>query len=167
MRLTTLLILSTITLAGCANQGLKQVTSSSRGPDEFIVAPKAPLTMPGDFSALPAPTPGQANRTDVDPQAEMIAALGGRQQDASGPIPASDGALVTAASRFGVTADVRQALAAEDAEFRRGKSRFSQFKLFPEDVYNDVYRSQALNARATALAWRRAGVQTPSFPPSQ
>lgn len=167
MRLTTLLILTTMTLGACSNQGLKQVTSSSRGPDEFIISPKAPLTMPDDFAALPAPTPGQSNLTDVDPQAEMIAALGGRPENASGPIPSSDGALVTAASRFGVTPEVRQALAAEDAEFRRGKSRFSQFKLFPEDVYNDVYQSQALDARGTAQAWRRAGVQTPSFPPSQ
>lgn len=165
MRLTLSLVVMTMTLGACSNQGLQQVQSSSRGPDEFIVAPKAELTMPDSFANLPAPTPGQTNRTDIDPMSDMVIALGGRPQSAAGPIPSSDGALVTAASRFGVTPDVRQALAEEDAEFRRTQSRFTQFKLFPEDVYNDVYRRQSLDARATAESWRRAGAKTSSFPP--
>lgn len=162
-----LLLLIAFTLAACNNQGLKTVTSTSRGPDEFIVEPKAELSKPPDFTSLPQPTPGQSNRTDIDPMQEMVVALGGRPDDASRPVPSSDGALVTAASRFGVSPDIRQSLAAEDAEFRRGKSRFTQFRLFPEDLYNQVYSEQALDARATAEAWRRAGARTPSFPPPQ
>ncbi len=160
-------ILISLTVSACANQGLQQLTSTSRGPDEFIVEPKGELALPDDLSTLPQPTPGQGNRTDIDPGAEAIAALGGRAGDPNGPIPGSDGALVTAASRFGVTPNIRQAVAQEDAEFRRTKSRFTQFKLFPENVYFDVYSDQALDARATAEAWRRSGVRTPSFPPLQ
>ena len=167
MRMRVPLLLIAFTLSACANQGLQTLSSTSRGPDEFIVEPKAALSKPPDFTSLPQPTPGQANRTDVDPMGEMVVALGGRPDDASRSVPSSDGALVTAASRFGVVPDIRQSLAAEDAEFRRGKSRFTQFKLFPENVYNQVYSDQALDPRETAEAWRRAGARTPSFPPAE
>ncbi len=159
------MILMTATLAACSSDGLQQVTSNSRGPDEFMVDPKAELVVPDNLAELPPPTPGQGNRADIDAEATLMASLGGRKGDANAPIPSSDGALVTAASRFGVTPNIRQALAEEDAEFRRGQSRFTQFKLFPENLYNDVYSSQALNQRATAEAWRRSGARTPSYPP--
>ncbi|MFK7763489.1 MAG: DUF3035 domain-containing protein [Roseobacter sp.] len=167
MRRFVALILIPLVVSACANQGLQQLTSTSRGPDEFIVEPKAELSLPDDLSALPAPTPGQSNRTDIDPTANAIAALGGTAGDPNGPVPGSDGALVTAASRFGVTPNIRQALAQEDAEFRRNKSRFTQLKLFPENIYLDVYSSQSLDARDTVEAWRRAGARTPSYPPFQ
>jgi hypothetical protein len=102
---------------------------------------------------------------DIDPKATLVTELGGRPSSAAAPVPGQDAALVTAASRFGVTSDVRQTLAAEDAEFRRTQSRFTGFQLFPENLYGKVYRSQTLNARATAEAWRRSGATTPSFPP--
>lgn len=166
MRRVSVVFVVALVVSGCANQGLRQLQSNSPGPDEFLVDPKKELVIPEDVAALPPPTPGQANRTDPDTYGELVTALGGRSTgDATGGIPSSDGALVTAASRFGVTQDIRATLAAEDAEFRRGQQRFSQFKLFPEDVYNRAYRKQALDARAEAEAWRRAGADTPSFPP--
>lgn len=167
MRRFVALILVPLAVSACANQGLQQLTSTSRGPDEFIVEPKAELAVPDDLTNLPAPTPGQGNRTDINPGAEAIAALGGRAGNPNGPVPSSDGALVTAASRFGVSPNIRQALAQEDADFRGRKSRFTQFKLFPENVYLDVYSEQTLDARQTADAWRRAGARTPSYPPRQ
>ncbi len=167
MRRTLALILTFASLAACSNQGLVQLQSTSRGPDEFVVEPKAELQTPPSFDQLPPPTPGQGNRTDVDPIADMTVALGGRPQDANAPIPATDGALVTAASRFGVPSDIRGSLAAEDAEFRRKQSRFTQYRLFPDNLYDNVYRSQKLDARGTADAWRRAGAGTPSYPPAE
>jgi hypothetical protein len=152
-------------LSACSNQGLVQVGSNSRGPDEFLVEPRKELERPSDFNQLPPPTPGQGNRADIDPKADMIVALGGRPGNANAPVPAADGALVTAASRYGVTPDIRQSLATEDAEFRRGKSRFTQFRLFPQNLYLDVYEEQALDPGDTAEAWRRAGARTPSYPP--
>ena len=154
-----------LVVSGCANNGLRQLQSTSRGPDEFIVEPRGELTLPDNLTELPAPTPGQANRTDNNPFAEMVGSLGGRAGDPNAAVPSSDGALVTAASRFGVTQNIRGELAEEDAEFRRKQSRFTQFKLFPEDLYNDVYRKQSLDARKTANEWRRAGARTPSYPP--
>jgi hypothetical protein len=159
------LILMTLAAGGCSNQGLQTVSSNSRGPDEFIIEPKAELQTPENFASLPPPTPGQGNRADIDHQGAMVAALGGRADNPNAPIPASDGALVTAASRHGVSPDIRQSLATEDAEFRSRQSRFTQFQLFPENLYLDVYDDQRLDARATADAWRRAGANTPSYPP--
>lgn len=165
MRRIGIVILSTTILGACANQGLVQMRSNSPGPDEFMVAPAKELVMPTNLTELPPPTPGQSNRTDVDPQAEMIVALGGRPDADDGAIPASDGALVTAASRFGVDPTIRNELATEDAEFRRKRGRLTQFKIFPDNEYANVYRPQALDPRDTADAWRRAGARTPSAPP--
>ncbi len=159
------LIAIAATLSGCANDGLQQVVSNGRGPDEFMVDPKAELSMPGNFTELPPPAPGQGNRVDIDPKSTLVTELGGRPGNSSASVPGSDAALVTAASRFGVSPNVRQTLAAEDAEFRRQQSRFTGFQLFPENLYGKVYRSQTLDARATAEAWRRSGASTPSFPP--
>ena len=132
MRRTMAMILIPVMLSACATDGLREVTSNSRGPDEFIV-----------------------------PKAELATALGGRPPDPNAPIPGSDGALVTAASRLGVTPNIRTQLAQEDADFRARQSRFTGFQLFPEDLYNKVYRSQTLDARDTADA------RTPSYPPPQ
>lgn len=164
VRVLALMVLALL-VSGCANQGLRQLQSNSSGPDEFLVDPRLELEIPEDVSNLPPPTPGQANRTDPDTLGALAAELGGRRSDPAGPIPGSDGALVTAASRLGVTQDIRATLAAEDAEFRRKQGRFTQFKLFPEDVYNKAYRRQALNPFNEADAWRRAGADTPSYPP--
>lgn len=159
------LVLITACLSACANPGLRDLRSNSRGPDEFIVEPKAPLQTPDDLTALPAPTPGQGNLTDNNPVNDAVVALGGRPSDATS-VPASDGALVTAASRFGVTPNIRQSLAQADADFRRRQVRFTQFRLFPEDRYLQAYRRQKLDADAVAAQWRRAGAKTPSFPPN-
>lgn len=165
MRRIVALVLIMTALGACANTGLRDLRSNSRGPDEFLVEPAAELQAPEDYSALPTPTPGQANRTDVFPISAAVVALGGRPSDANAAIPASDGALVSAASRFGVTPGIREELASIDAEFRRKQARFTQYRLFPEDRYNEAYSRETLDARAQAEGWRRAGAQTPSFPP--
>ena len=163
-----LVLIGILFTSACANQGLQQVSSTSRGPDEFIVEPKKELEQPpASVTQLPTPTPGQGNRADLDPKADLVVALGGRPSDANAPVPASDAALVRAASRNGVTPNVRKTLAQEDENFRSGKSRFTQFRLFPNNLYLDVYSSQSLDARQTADAWRRAGARTSSYPPRQ
>ncbi|WP_298915508.1 DUF3035 domain-containing protein [uncultured Roseobacter sp.] len=164
MRRILALILITAALSACANKGLRDLRPNSRGPDEFIIEPKATLETPDDLSALPTPTPGQSNRTDNDPLSDAVIALGGKPAQSSG-IPASDGALVTAASRFGVSPSIRQDLAKADADFRRRQSRFTQFRLFPEDRYVQAYRREVLDAETVAGQWRRAGAKTPSYPP--
>jgi hypothetical protein len=166
MRIVAALVLISLALAGCANDGLRDIRGSAMGPDEFMVQPVKPLAEPANYTDLPPPTPGQANLTDRNAIAEGIVAFGGRPEAAAGGIPASDGALVQQASRFGVAPTIRQELAETDAEFRKRRGRFTQFKIVSTDRYNQVYRGQSLDAAAEAARWRSAGARTPSAPPA-
>jgi len=121
-----------------------------------------PLTVP-DTLSLPEPTPGGANRTDPNPTGQAIAALGGRQSaSVAGGVPTRDAALVAHASRNGVEADIRAALAAAD-EARRS-SRLGG--LFGRGGYFGLYARDALDAQAELARFRAAGVATPTAPPA-
>lgn len=165
MRRIAALILITLTLSACANTGLRELRNDSGGPDEFLVAPVNGLEAPANYSELPPPTPGQANRTDRSAVNEGIVAFGGRPTSPDAGIPASDGALVQHASRSGVDPNIRQDLAEADANFRKRRGRFTQIRIGRVDRYKQVYRRQALDAQAEAAKWRRAGARTPSSPP--
>jgi len=156
-----------VLVAGCANVGLRDLQSTSSGPDEFGLQPVAALQAPASYSELPTPTPGGVNLTDRSAVAEGIAALGGRQGDPNGAIPASDGALVQHASRLGVTQGIRQELAESDAAFRKRKARLTQYRIVAVDRYNQAYKDQALDAQAEQNRWRNAGARTPSAPPAE
>jgi DUF3035 family protein len=155
-------------LAGCANKGLRNITADGPGPDEFMVSPVKPLSQPDNYQILPAPTPGGSNLVDTNPRADAVVALGGRASalDPNGNIPGSDGALVTASSRYGVSPDVRLSLAEQDAAFRKKKSRLSGFRLFQTDRYNKAYSREALNPFAETVRFLNAGVMTPTAPPA-
>lgn len=161
------IVLIPLLLSACANTGLRSLRSNSAGPDEFGIQPVGSLQQPADFTSLPTPTPGGANLTDRYPLQEGANALGGSLADANGPIPGSDGALVRHTSRLGVTSGIRQTLAASDADFRRRKARFTQYRIVPVDRYNQAYRRQALDPRNEAARWRRVGARTPSAPPPE
>ncbi|APE44804.1 hypothetical protein BOO69_16410 [Sulfitobacter alexandrii] len=165
MRRTVLMILIPLALSACANQGLRDLRTDSKGPDEFMITPSAPLQEPASYNTLPPPTPGQANLTDRSAVNEGITAFGGNPQAKQGGIDARDGALVNHASRRGVTPGIRAILAEADADFRRRKGRFTQIRLVPVDRYAQAYRRQALDPAAEAERWRRAGARTPSAPP--
>lgn len=156
-----------LAVSGCVQKNLRVLTNPGSGPDEFLVLPNKPLTPPTDFASLPAPTPGGNNLTDPTPQADLVASLGGKPsalQPGTG-IPAGDGALVTAASRFGVDPNVRETLAKEDAKQLKKARRSGKIKLVPVDRYELTYRKQALNPTSAADQFRRAGIATPSAPP--
>lgn len=167
MRFAAALVLISVALSGCANEGLRQIRGSGNGPDEFIVQPAKPLQQPDSYTSLPAPTRGGANLTDSYPLQAGVAAFGGRQQDPNGPVPANDAALVQYSGRLGVTPGIRTSLSAEDAEFRRKQARFTQIRIVPTDYYNKAYRRQALDSYAEAARWQRAGARTPTAPPPQ
>lgn len=166
MRKTTLLFVLPVLVAGCANVGLRQLQSNSKGPDEFGIQPVASLQEPASYNELPTPTPGGSNRADRSALAEGAQAFGGNIGDPNGPIPASDGALVQHAARMGVAPNIRETLAQTDADFRRRKARFTQYRIIPVDRYNQAYRREALDAQAEQRRWRRAGARTPSAPPA-
>jgi hypothetical protein len=166
MRKFAFLFVLPVLVAGCANVGLRDLRSNSKGPDEFGILPVGALQEPASYSVLPTPTPGGANLVDRSAVAEGVQALGGTLGDPNGPIPAADGALVQHAGRLGVSPDIRATLAQTDAEFRKRKARFTQYRIVPVDRYNQAYRREALDARAEQNRWRRAGVRTPSAPPA-
>lgn len=153
-------------LAGCADKGLRQLTSNSQGPDEFMLLPVKPLSVPDSYAILPAPTPGGANLVDPNPVNDAIVALGGRVSETTpGAIPSSDSALVAASSRYGVEPNIRQALDESDAAFRKRQGRATRLRLFRVDRYSQVYRKQSLDPFAVEDGFTRAGIATPSAPP--
>lgn len=165
--MTGMIALAAVGLGGCADKGLRSLTNPHNGPDEFLVTPGKPLETPEDLAFLPPPTPGAKNRTDQRPRQDAVASVGGdtKRLDPNAPIPGSDAALVTAASRNGVEPGVRQTLATEDAKFRKRQSRLSSFRLFRVDRYEQAYRRETLNPFEAAVPYRRAGLPTPSAPP--
>ena len=144
---------------------LHDLRTNQRQPEEFSILPVKPLEQPESYAALPAPTPGSANRTDPTPNADAVAALGGNpaRLSASG-VPGADAGIVNHASRFGRQGDIREQLAAEDLEFRKRRSLFT-WSIVPRDEYYRAYRRQSLDPYAALEAWRRAGRATPSAPP--
>lgn len=167
MALGATILTTTLVLAGCADRGLRSLQSSSDGPEEFMVLPVKPLTMPSNTSALPPPAPGQGNLVDTNPPGQAVASLGGSAAalNPSGAVPASDAALVAQAGRYGVPENTRAVLAAEDAAFRQRQARMSSFRLFPVDRYEQAYRKQALDPFSMNRQARGRGLGTPSAPP--
>lgn len=140
---------------------------ANQGPDEFTIVPGKPLEAPPSFVELPQPTPGGSNRTDQQPMADAVAALGGNPaalEDRG--VGASDGALVAAAARRGVDPTIRATLAEEDRDFRFRKWVTSRLRIFGSDEYYRSYDRQTLDRRETEELWRRAGAPTPSVPPA-
>ena len=154
-----------LALAACGNKSdvpnLMNVRSETNGPDEFSILPPKPLEMPESLAELPEPTPGGPNLTDPRPYDDAILALGGNPGAGGG----GDGALDNHATRGGITAGIRQALAAEDLEFRRKNDGRLLERVFNVNVYFKAYSDYALDQYAELERWRRAGARTPSAPP--
>lgn len=166
MRLFAFALIAVTALAACENKGLRQIEARGEGPDEFIVVPARPLEQPESLSALPRPTPGGFNRTDQRPLEDSVASLGGQRGSVNAPIPGADGALVNHASRFGREGNIRATLAEADAQFRKRQARLTQIRVFKEDTYSQAYRREALEANSVAEQFRRAGISTPTAPPT-
>lgn len=162
-----LIALGLLALTACGSSDepdLMQIRQpAGAGPDEFSVLPSKPLTMPDDMAALPAPTPGGANRTDPTPEADAILALGGNPSALQRP--SRDGALLAYAGRFGVAPNIRGELATADLAFRRANDGRFLERLFNVNVYYDSYESMSLNQHAELERLRRAGIRTSSAPP--
>lgn len=155
-------VLFAVAACGGGDPQLMNLRKQTAGPDEFAILPGKPLEMPPDLAALPAPTPGGANRTDPTPQADAIAALGGRP--ATG-IPAADSALLAHVSRHGVTPDIRTQLAAEDLDYRRRNDGRLLERVLNVNVYYNAYKPMSLDKYAELERWRRLGVRTVGAPP--
>ena len=157
-----------LTVAACAGDpSLMNVTQTGDGPDEFAILPPRPLELPQNLAELPTPTPGGANRTDPTPTADAVAALGGNPAAVTrgGGVPSGDGALVGYAARNGVSPDIRQVLAAEDAQFRMENQGKLLERWANVNVYFRAYEPLALDQYSELERWRAAGVRNVAAPP--
>jgi len=171
MRLGIGLILVIVTLlSACGSRNddiqLRRLNDAGNGPNEFGIIPGKPLQEPESFTALPPPTPGGANRTDVSPFADAVSALGGNPSSLALTEPSgNDGALINHSRRFGVTPNIRATLAREDLEVRRRRGRVNILNIGPEDDYSLAYKRQWLDSRAEDERLRSRGISTSSAPP--
>lgn len=158
-----------VVLAGCDNESVYSRDGNFRlkdaGPDEFAVVPTKELELPENTQELPEPVLGAKNRVDATPRRDAIAALGGKpdrldsQQIGGGEQP-----LITAASRYGVSANIRQTLAVEDAEYRRkNRARFTQ-RWYEDQSYLRRFRNESLEPYNELSRMRGMGVRTPTAP---
>lgn len=155
-----------LTSCGNRNAAPELMNIRSKGsPDEFAILPVKPLELPTSLNDLPAPTPGGSNRTDQNPEADAIVALGGTPQAVTGGVPALDGALYAQANRFGTESEIRSQLAAEDLKWRRDHDGRLLERMFNQNIYYKAYSAQALNQQNELEYWRQRGIRTPSAPP--
>ncbi|MCK8463485.1 DUF3035 domain-containing protein [Aliiroseovarius sp. S1339] len=142
---------------------LMNLRSSQAGPDEFAILPTKPLQEPENYAALPPPTPGGTNVSDPTPNADAVAALGGQLRNTG--LRGGEGALVTAASRYGVGSGIRNQLAAEDLKWRQENRGKVLERLFGVNVYYSAYEAHELDQHRELERMRRSGVWTPAAPP--
>lgn len=162
-----LVVVFAASLAACSDKPPRLMAhASGDGPDEFTVLPKKPLEQPKSYAELPVPTPGGANRTDVNPEEDVAIALGGSATAVTrSGISASDRGLIATASRYGVDPGIRETLAAEDLEFRKRNRGRIMYRLAGKDRYFDAYKRMTLDEQAEYERWQVTGVRTPTAPP--
>ena len=163
-RATILALACATVLSACGggDPSLFNIRKADRTPDEFSVLPSRPLEQPSSYAALPPPLPpGTPNRSDRQPRAEAITALGG---DPTGGVR-GDGALVGTVQRYGVDAGIREQLAREDLAYRRANDGRLLDRVLNRNIYFDAYAPQALDQRGELDRLRRAGVRTVAAPP--
>lgn len=166
MRCAVLLALLAASLTACGGRNAEPQLLNLRSDgtaDEFGILPTAELAEPPSYAALPEPTPGGRNRVDPVPEAQAIAALGGRPDVAASR--AGDAALLAATGRFGIDPGIRSTLAAEDLAFRQRNRGRPLERFFNNNVYFDAYRSQSLDKYRELERFRAAGIPTSAPPP--
>ena len=84
--------------------------------------------------------------------------------DATG-INQGEAALINAASRNGVTANIRTITATEDADFRKRNKGKVLERWVGSDIYATRYRAQRLDEYAELLRLQKLGVKTPTAHP--
>jgi hypothetical protein len=156
-----------LALGACASDNPKLMNIRSTTPDEFRILPTKPLEMPENYTDLPDPTPDGINLVDPQPQADAVAALGGNPDLVSptGRIRAGEQGVISYASRYGVPADIRDTLAAEDLAWRKDHNGLLLERLFNVNVYFKSYKPMSLDQQLELERLRRLGVWTPTAPP--
>lgn len=153
-------ILALSACGGSDDPNLIRIRSTGSGPDEFSVVPQKPLVMPPSLSSLPAPAPGGVNRTEPNPRADAIAALGGNANAGR----AGDTALLAATGRYGTETGIRGELATQDQDFRANNRGRLLNRVFSNTTYYQAYGDELLNPQSEAQRWQGQGLRTPTAP---
>lgn len=155
-------------LAACSGSGeppvtLQEASLKNGAPDEFLVLPQRPLTVPEDLETLPEPDPNAGSLVEIDPFVEARKAVGGNGGGTSAS--AADNAILAAARTVGRTPNIREELAAEtDAKLTRGRGIlgfFDRFRIAPRK--RTAFNDQKLDAIGELKKRQAQGVKTPSI----
>ncbi len=158
-----------IAIAGCSastdgSRGgvLSALTTDAGAPDEFKVVTNRPLEVPEDLGTLAVPTQGGANRADLTPRADALAALGGNGRAA--PV-SSDRALLAAAGTAQADPDIRARLFSENQRYQEENKGLLLERWFRRDAESRVYSDFILDADRELARLRARGIWTPAAPP--
>ncbi|QPH55741.1 DUF3035 domain-containing protein [Pontivivens ytuae] len=153
-----LLATAALTLTACGDDVdeerslFERLNVRAGGPDEFLVIERAPLEVPPDIRALPAPTPGAPSR--VEPQVDTLVAQALGAAPASGGASASAGeqAFLAAAGATDVPDDIRAQVEAEHQQLIDGRSDGPVGRALAS--FTNPYRDQQLDPVAEVLRLR-------------
>lgn len=162
---TAAVLAAALAAAGCGGGGIGDTLGLTyESPNAFNVAPRAPLRLPSDLTALPPPQPGAPSPLDPRPVQEARAALAGAgaPQPSGAPSP-GELALLDAAGAEGADPAIRSTLATESAPRER---RFALDTLFGLRV-PDGSEEEILEPREEARRLGEQGVATPTPAPDE
>jgi hypothetical protein len=137
---------------------------SVESPNPFNVAPRAPLRLPSDLSALPPPQPGAPSPLDPQPEQSARAALALSSGTAAAAAPGpGERRLLEAAGADLADPTIRATLAEEtpQREQRYGLTSILGYKI------PDGSEEEILDPRQAAEEARETGAATPNPPPAE
>ena len=116
---------------------------------------------------MPTPNASGINRADQRPIEDGVIALGGSATRLNAnTVSTSEAALINAAGRHGVTADIRNIVAAEDAEFRkRNKGKVLERWVGTIRLQPSLPTTAFGRIRRTAAPTQNWGYAHPTAPP--
>ena len=159
------LVFGVITSCGPSDPNLFSLKNYGEGPDEFALVTLREIQMPESFSTLPVPTLGCSNLTDVNPQEDVILALGGSLSAKNGNKHKDDKLFEDTASRFGLNENIREELLSEDREFRLKNRGLLFERLASMNVYFKAYSSMTLDSEEELARLNKLGVKILANPP--
>ncbi|MCY4541402.1 MAG: DUF3035 domain-containing protein [Rhodobacteraceae bacterium] len=138
---------------------------SISGPDEFSVTVYPPISKPTQAALLPQPKPGAPARATVSPSDRAILLLGGNPQSARNlGISQRHAPLMTHIAGLGIEPGIRETLASEDLEYRRGKGAKPVERMFSYSVYFRAYQPLSLDPVAESKRLSELGINTTMVP---
>ena len=148
-----------VLLAGCGGTVQESLGLGKRVPDEFLVAPNAPLTMPPAGTRLPRPGEATAVSQARNPEAGARAALLGAAPDAA-QSDAEAALLGTAPGR--IDPNVRRELSAEAGRQETAPGAANTLFTLPFQRGGTGAGGETIDAAAEARRLRDLGIAAPA-----